>query len=96
MICEHLAPLERELIENRIQETYRGAAWGESTREWVYFNCVLDTSSLRTRFHFPEFITVHENTDPRSGTERGFVCNQCLDGIMGKLPIENPDMKPYQ
>ena len=96
MVCEHLAPLERELMDKRIPETYRGAAWGENTREWVYFNCVLDTEALRERFSFPAFVTVHQNSDPRSGTEHGFICQKCLDGIMGKLPAENPEIEPFR
>jgi hypothetical protein len=85
MVCRHLAPLENELIKANVQETYRGQAWTKNCREWVYFNCVLDTAALAARFQFPPCVKVHENLDPKSGTERGFVCTECHDGIMGLL-----------
>jgi hypothetical protein len=83
MICEHLADLEKEIMTQGIKETYRGQAWGENCREWVYFDCYLHIKSLRKRFRFPDFIIHHTNDDTRSGLEEGFVCTQCNDGIMG-------------
>ncbi|MCJ7545609.1 MAG: hypothetical protein MUP30_02100 [Deltaproteobacteria bacterium] len=85
MVCEHLAPLEDELNRANIKETYRGKAWTKNCREWVYFDVVLDTASLAARFRFPPCVRVHENLDPKSGVERGFVCEKCNDGIMGLL-----------
>ncbi len=83
MVCEHLAPLENELIKTNVKETYRGQVWTKNCREWVYFDCVLDTASLAARFSFPPCVKVHENLDQKSGLERGFVCEECHDGIMG-------------
>ncbi|MCB0843354.1 MAG: hypothetical protein KDE26_08885 [Bacteroidetes bacterium] len=88
MVCKHLSPLEQELIASRIPETYRGKAWGQGTREWVYFDCVLDLESLQQRFQFDDCVEVHQNLDPKSGQESGFYCKSCLDGIMGKLKGE--------
>jgi len=28
-------------------------------------------------------VVVHENTDERSGLEKGFVCEECHDAVMG-------------
>ena len=83
MICEHLAGLEKELKKLKIKETYRGQAWGENCREWVYFDCYLNTKKLRKRFRYPEYIRYHVNDDERSGLEEGFTCTLCNDGIMG-------------
>lgn len=54
-------------------------------REWVYFNVVLDTTALQERFCFGPTIVVHENLDPKSGQERGFVCTTCHDAVIGPL-----------
>ena len=27
--------------------TYRGKAWSDNCREWVYFNCFIDTAAVR-------------------------------------------------
>jgi len=83
MVCEHLATLEGELTSNRVAITYRGQAWSKDCREWVYFDVVLDTASLAKRFSFSPCVTVHVNDDPKSGQERGFVCNQCHDAVIG-------------
>lgn len=85
MVCSHLAALERALLDSRAQETERGQLWSKNCREWVYFNVVLDVAALQKRFAFDPCVTVHENLDPRSGTERGFYCSSCHDGVMGRL-----------
>lgn len=83
MTCEHLRVLEQSLLDAGVRETFRGAAWSDNCREWVYFDVVLDTGAIAA--HLPECVRVHENTDPRSGLERGFVCGHCLDAIMGRI-----------
>ncbi len=85
MLCACLAPLEQEIIASGAAETSRGQAWSLNCREWVYFNLTLDTDALAARFSFPPSVAVHENADPRSGLERGFVCNAHHDAIMGRI-----------
>ncbi len=63
-------------------------AWTNNCREWVYFDAVLDTTSLATRLNLPPCVKVHENLDDRSGLERGFVCEDCKDAIMGLITGE--------
>jgi hypothetical protein len=84
MACSHLSVLENELINAGAVETFRGQAWSSNCREWVYFDVVLDIASLSERMLFSPAIKVHENTDPKSGLERGFVCEECHDAIMGR------------
>jgi hypothetical protein len=83
MVCSHLRPLEQALQAARITETSRGMAWSQDCREWVYFDIRLDVEALRRRFAFPHCVVVHENTDERSGLEKGFVCEECHDAVMG-------------
>jgi len=90
MTCSHLQALEAELIAAGVRETYRGAAWSENCREWVYFDVVFDVPSVTSRMRFPPCVKVSENLDPRSGTERGFVCTECNDAIMGLVTGETP------
>lgn len=85
MLCHCLAPLEQELVAADVVETYRGQAWSKNCREWAYFDVVLDTDALTARFSFPPCVAVHENTDPKSGFERGFVCSEHHDAIMGRI-----------
>ena len=82
-MCEHLLPLENEIRRRGGVETYRGQAWTENCREWVYFDCYLDIKKLRKRFNLPGFIRHHVNDDERSGAEEGFVCEKCKDAVMG-------------
>jgi hypothetical protein len=85
MVCEHLKALEEALVDRRAEETYRGQPWSENCREWVYFRVVLDVPAVAAKLDFAPCVSVHENLDERSGTERGFVCEQCRDAIMGRL-----------
>lgn len=82
-MCEHLLPLENELKSLHIKETFRGEAWSDNCRDWVYFDCYLNCKSIISRLKLPEFITHTTNDDPRSGLEEGLVCNNCKDAIMG-------------
>lgn len=83
MICEHLQPLESELTQLGIKETYRGQAWSSNCREWVYFDCFLDCESIRQRLNLPALIESHVNNDSKSGQERGLVCTVHKDGVIG-------------
>lgn len=85
MICHHLQALEADLIAAGIRETWRGTPWTRNCREWVYFDVVLDTDALAARLHLPDCVRVHQNLDPKSGTERGFVCTACFDAIIGHI-----------
>jgi hypothetical protein len=83
MVCEHLAPLEIELLAAGIKETFRGQAWSDKCREWVYFDCYLDRAAIRERIPFEVFVRDHEHLGTHDGQESGFVCAMCHDGIMG-------------
>ena len=85
-MCEHLALLEAALKAKGVKETYRGQPWSNNCREWAYFDCILNPAILREKYRLPEFIIYHTNDDPRSGTEAGFLCEKCHDGIIGHHP----------
>ena len=85
MLCEHLRTLESELKGAGIPETFRGQAWSHNCREWVYFDCHLDVQSIRRRMNLAACVTDHENTDSHTGTERGLVCREHHDAIVGSL-----------
>ena len=89
MVCEHLINLDQELSSSFANETSRGKAWTNNCREWVYYDVVLDISSLENRFNFSSCIEIQENNDPRSGLEKGFVCKTCNDAIMGLVSGDN-------
>lgn len=83
MVCIHLQQLEQEIINAGIKETYRGQAWSDNCREWVYFDCYLDRESIKKRLSFSECVSEHQHRGTHDGQESGFVCNQCKDAVMG-------------
>ncbi len=85
-MCEHLATLDTELKEKKIKETFRGQAWSDNAREWVYYDCILNLEKIRRRYNFPDFVKNHVNNDNKSGMEAGFYCDLCKDAIMGLHP----------
>jgi hypothetical protein len=86
MVCEHLRSLENDLDKSGIKETFRGKAWSNNCREWVYYDCILNLSQIRFYYRLPDCVKAHANDDPKSGAERGFVCELCQDAIMGLHP----------
>ena len=86
MVCEHLRQIEEELVAAGMQETYRGQAWSENCREFVYFDCVLDLQSIRKRIELAECVIDEEYLGTHMGSESGFYCKQCKDGVMGHHP----------
>ena len=77
--------LERTLIESGLKETYRGKTWSRNCREWVCFDVRLNVKTLRVRFDLGPRVHSHENTDTRSGIERGFAGSECDDAVMGRV-----------
>lgn len=82
----HLKQLGDYIISKGIKETWRGQPWSEHCREWIYFDCLLDVETLIKKFQFDSCITIHDYFDPKMGSELGFVCELCNDGIMGHHP----------
>jgi hypothetical protein len=85
MVCEHLQPLEAALLDRGIPATFRGQAWSNNCREWVYFDCWIDADAVRARFLLPDFVTKHEHRGTHDGQESGLVCSQCHDAVVGLL-----------
>ncbi len=82
-MCEHLSKLEQEIKQSGIKEIYRGKPWSNNCREWVYFDCVIDTDSVKKNMTLADCVQVHTNHDPKSGREHGLVCTECHDAVMG-------------
>ena len=83
MVCEHLRELENELTSLGVKEIFRGQAWSENCREWVYFDCFLERQSIRQRMSFDPCVVDHDHLGTHDGQESGFVCSMHKDGIMG-------------
>lgn len=92
MVCEHLAPLEKELSQRRMPERFRGKSWSDNCREWVYYDCIFsDHSKTMERLQLnPLFVKLHAHRGTHDGSESGFVCEVCHDGIMGIHPDDTP------
>ncbi len=87
LICEHLRVLEQAMIAGGLRETYRGQAWSKNCREWVYFDCFIDTDAVRHRFTFADCVSEHAHRGTHDGEERGFECNACHDAVMGAYQL---------
>jgi hypothetical protein len=83
MVCEHLSALERALVAGGIAVTFRGQAWSQNCREWVYVDCFLDVPALRRRFALAPSVQEHAHRGTHDGQERGLVCATCHDAIVG-------------
>ncbi len=86
MTCEHLIALEQELINLGFRETFRGQAWSDNAREWVYFEVCLDRDAVVAKFAFDPCVRYHAHLGTHDGQEAGFECVVHNDGIMGWHP----------
>jgi hypothetical protein len=84
MTCEHLRPLEEAIIARKIPVKFRGQAWTANCREWVYFDCFIDTQAVRERILLADCVHEHVHRGTHDGQERGFECSLCHDGVMGQ------------
>jgi len=83
MICEHLRALEEAIHAEGIRETFRGNAWSLNCREWVYFDCHLNLAAIRAQFPLASCVQDHVHRGTFDGEERGLVCNNCHDAVVG-------------
>jgi hypothetical protein len=95
MVCEHLAELERALIDAQIPITYRGQPWTSDCREWVYFACWLDRPAIRARFALSTSVIDHDHRGTHDGQEAGLVCSACNDAIMGAHSAHRAKMPAF-
>ena len=72
------------MLSAGMRETYRGQVWSKNCREWVYFDCFIDTAAVRQKFKLAACVTEHAHRGTHDGQERGFVCSACWDAIMGE------------
>ncbi len=82
---DKIRSISEYLYEQNTPITYFGKAWEKCSNNWIYFDTVLDLEKLRKLFELNEHIIIHENTDPKSGTEKGFIDNITGEGLMGKI-----------
>jgi hypothetical protein len=68
-----------------IEITYFGRAWTKQLADWIYFDTVLNVEKLWKKYQLGAHIVIHENLDPKSGTERGFIYEHTGEGLMGKI-----------
>jgi hypothetical protein len=95
MVCEHLRQLELELTAAGIKVTYRGQSWTDNCREFVYFGCVLDRESIRKRLKLAECVKDSDYLGTHMGSEYGFYCETCKDGVMGLHPATKREARVF-
>lgn len=82
---DSLRNIAKSLTNKGIEITYFGRAWTGQHADWIYFDTVLDVEKLKNLYQLDAHILIHENLDPKSGTEKGFIDEQTGEGLMGKI-----------
>ena len=84
MVCDHLKPLDDELSAAGIGVVYRDLApWSRNCRRWTRYACYLDLASIRARLRLADCIVDHVFKANWQGEERGFVCVEHHDAVIG-------------
>jgi hypothetical protein len=63
--------------------TFFGNAWSELNGNWIYFDTVLDLPFLVDQFDKEGKLETHENTDPKTGLEKGLIDSTTGEAVMG-------------
>ena len=80
-----LREIATRLFLQQVPVTAFGKVWSKCTNNWIYFDTCLDIESLKTEYELGDTFEVHENLDPKSGTERGIIDTHTGEAIMGKI-----------
>lgn len=95
MVCEHLIEVEQAVRNAGFRETFRGRAWSQNCREWVYFDCFLPLETIRQTFNLASCVQNHEHLGTHDGQESGFICTSHHDGIMGHHPLSGVSAQTF-
>ncbi len=83
-MCEHLRQLEAELEARGVPLTFRGQAWSHTIAgSGLILRAILIWRRFGVGLVLLKCVVDHVNSDPKSGREHGFVCNEHHDGVMG-------------
>jgi hypothetical protein len=85
-VCSHLTPLVDDLRRQGARVASVGQPWSERCHVWVFFDAVLDAEALKKRLALPDCVEVHDHRGTHDGAERGLVCREHDDGVMGRHP----------
>ena len=85
-MCLHLQKVEDYVNAKGLAEVFRGRSWGKNCREWIYFDCILDTEELKRKLELDPCVETHKYSDIKVADELGLFCTVCKDGIMGVNP----------
>ena len=80
---KEIKEMAKYLTKQGIAITFFGKAWSGCVNNWIYFDTILEIEELIEKFSLDSNISIHENLDPKSGKERGFIDNRTGEGIMG-------------
>jgi tetratricopeptide (TPR) repeat protein len=92
-VCQHLRAVEQYVRAQGARVHDIGTPYGGNCRTWVIFeDVVLDTEALSKRFDLPPCVTTHSHRGPHDGAgERGLVCDEHHDALMGVHPEDADD-----
>ena len=82
---DSLREIAKNLKKKGIEIDFFGLAWTKQIANWIYFDTVLNVEKLRNKYQLGAHIVIHENLDPKSGMEKGFIDKQTGEGLMGKI-----------
>jgi hypothetical protein len=85
-VCEHLLPVQQALMADGAKIQYCGQPWSSNCHIWVYFDRALNCEGLIIAHALPECVQIHDHRGTHDGSERGLVCTEHQDGLMGRYP----------
>lgn len=88
-LAELQSPIIRAITEHLLLQGHTvrfvSQPWSKVEATWVYVDVPLAMDALKQQFDPEDQLEYHENLDPKSGTERGWVDMVTGEAIMGRL-----------
>jgi hypothetical protein len=71
------------MISGGMRETFRGRAPSNNCREWVYFDCYIDTEAVRRHFTFADCVIEHAHRGTHDGRRGALSVPPATIPVMG-------------
>ncbi len=76
--------ISMHLLDKGNSITFLSKAWSGLNSHWIYFDTVLDVAYLLKSFDKESRLIIQENTDRKSGLEKGLLDIRTNEAVMGR------------
>lgn len=88
-LCVHLEPIRLRLLGLGASQSAILKIWS-GANNFAVFDAILDRPAIRAALPLPACVIDHDHLGTHDGSESGFACTLCRDGVVGLHPQRAP------